>query len=313
MGLPQTGLESAKFVADLAFDDVHKSYGSFQALKGVTLEVRPGEVFGLLGPNGAGKTTLIRIALDIIRADRGAVMLFGRPLDRSDLDRVSYLPEERGLYKRQRVIEVMTYFGELKGMNRGDAKERAMAWLDKVGLAAHARDRVDRLSKGMSQKVQIASALMTEPELCVLDEPFSGLDPVNVQLVKDLMVERRASGRSTILSTHLMNQVEALCDRVAMIDRGELVVYGDTEEVRRVHSHPEARVRLSAGTLPEVRGAVRAALTPDGSWLVRLEEGFAPDVYLAALIEAGARVVHFEQVLAPIEQVFLDVVGRAAA
>lgn len=300
-------------MSDLAFDDVHKSYGSFQALKGVTLEVRRGEVFGLLGPNGAGKTTLIRIALDIIRADSGTVTLFGRPLQREDLDRVSYLPEERGLYRRQRVIEVLTYFAELKGLTRADARDRAMHWLDKVGLAGHARDRVDRLSKGMSQKVQIASTLMTEPELCVLDEPFSGLDPVNVQLVKDLMVERREAGLATILSTHLMNQVEALCDRVAMIDRGELVVYGDTQEVRRVHSHPEARVRLASGSLPEVPGAVRATLTPDGSWLVRLEDEVAPETYLAALVGEGAKVIHFEQVLAPIEQVFLDVVGRAAA
>ncbi len=300
-------------MAELAFDDVKKSYGSFQALKGVTLEVRSGEVFGLLGPNGAGKTTLIRIALDIIRADSGTVTLFGRPLEREDLDRVSYLPEERGLYRRQRVIEVLTYFAELKGLSRRDAKGRAMRWLDKVGLASHARERVDRLSKGMSQKVQIAATLMTEPELCVLDEPFSGLDPVNVQLVKDLMVERREAGLATILSTHLMNQVEALCDRVAMIDRGELVVYGDTQEVRRVHSHPEARVRLAEGTLPEVTGAARASLTPDGSWLVRLEDEVPPEDYLAALVAAGAKVVHFEQVLAPIEQVFLDVVGRAAA
>jgi len=300
-------------VSDLAFDDVHKSYGSFQALKGVTLEVRPGEVFGLLGPNGAGKTTLIRIALDIIRADEGTVTLFGRPLQREDLDRVSYLPEERGLYKRQRVLEVLVYFAELKGLTRPEAKRRSMAWLEKVGLADHARSRVDRLSKGMSQKVQIASTLLIEPDLCVLDEPFSGLDPVNVQLVKDLILERREAGRATILSTHRMNQVEALCDRVAMIDRGELVVYGDTEEVRRVHSHPEARVRLASGTLPEVEGAVRASLTPDGSWLVRLEDEVAPEAYLTALIAAGAAVVHFEQVLAPIEQVFLDVVGRAAA
>jgi ABC-2 type transport system ATP-binding protein len=301
-------------VSDLAFDDVKKSYGSFQALKGVTLEVRPGEVFGLLGPNGAGKTTLIRIALDIIRADSGTVTLFGRPLEREDLDRVSYLPEERGLYRRQRVIEVLTYFAELKGLSRRDARDRAMHWLDKVGLAEHARERIDRLSKGMSQKVQIASTLMTEPELCVLDEPFSGLDPVNVQLVKDLMVERREAGLATILSTHLMNQVEALCDRVAMIDRGELVVYGDTQEVRRIHSHPEARVRLASGSLPkDLPGAVRATLTPDGGWLVRLEEDVAPEDYLAALVAAGAKVVHFEQVLAPIEQVFLDVVGRAAA
>ncbi|MBW2465157.1 MAG: ATP-binding cassette domain-containing protein, partial [Deltaproteobacteria bacterium] len=203
-------------MSELGFEDVHKSYGDFHALRGISLEVRRGEVFGLLGPNGAGKTTLIRIALDIIRPDRGLVTLFGRALDRDDLDRVTYLPEERGLYQRQRVIDVMAYFAQLKGLSRVEALRRAGLWLEKVGLAGHERDRVDRLSKGMGQKVQIASTLLPEPDLCVLDEPFSGLDPVNVQLVKDLIVERRDRGQATILSTHMMNQVDALCDRVAM-------------------------------------------------------------------------------------------------
>jgi ABC-2 type transport system ATP-binding protein len=299
-------------MSDLVFEDVHKLYGKTHALRGVSLEVRPGEVFGLLGPNGAGKTTLIRIALDIIRADQGTVTLFGRPLERKDLDRVAYLPEERGLYRRQRVLDVMMYFAELKGLSRAQAKKRSLEWLEKVALPGHAHDRIEKLSKGMSQKVQIATTLMTEPDLCVLDEPFSGLDPVNVKLVKDLILERRAANKTTILSTHLMNQVEALCDRVGMVNRGELVVYGETSEVRRMHSHPEVRVKLARGELPELDEAERVEKEPAGTVIVRLKDDVEPSAYLARLVAAGAAVEHFERVLAPIERIFIDVIGEGS-
>ncbi len=290
----------------LAFEDVHKSFGKTRALRGVTLEVRPGEVFGLLGPNGAGKTTLIRIALDIIRADRGQVRLFDRPLDRADLDRVAYLPEERGLYKRQRVLDVLVYFGKLKGLTARDARARAHAVLEQVGLAHVATDRVERLSKGMSQKVQIAATMLADPDLSILDEPFSGLDPVNVQLVKRLIVERRDRGKTTVLSTHLMNQVEALCDRVGLVSRGELVVYGETRDVRRAHSQPEVRVRLETGELPRLPSVDRVDDEPDGSHVVRLADGEEPSAYLGRLVDAGARIDHFELVLAPLERVFVE-------
>jgi len=235
----------------LAFHDIHKSYGDTIALSGVSLEVREGEVFGLLGPNGAGKTTLIRILLDIIRADSGTVSLFGAPFSREMLDRIGYLPEDRGLYTKQTVRDVMTYFATLKGMSRGQARALSEEWLDRIGLPEVASWRIERLSKGMSQKVQLAATLQTDPRVCVLDEPFSGLDPVNVRLVQDLIRRRRDAGTTTILSTHQMNMVEALCDRVALIDRGELMVYGAIPEVRRRYSLPEVRVKVS-GSLPDL-------------------------------------------------------------
>ena len=192
--------------------------------------------------DGAGKSTLIRILMDIIRPDSGEVRVFGEPRRRAHLDRLGYLPEERGLYTKLTVTDVMTYFGALKGLSRAEARRRSSEWLERVELPHVAGWKIDRLSKGMSQKVQIASVLLADPELCVLDEPTTGLDPVNVGLVQDLLLERRRSRRTTILSTHQMNQVEALCDRVAMINRGRLMVYGEVDEVRRDHSLPEVRV-----------------------------------------------------------------------
>ena len=171
-----------------------------------------------------------------------SLKLFGRPFAREALDRIGYLPEERGLYLKLKVVDVMTYFARLKGLDRAEARRRSGAWLERVGLPEVARRKVETLSKGMSQKVQIASALLAEPELCVLDEPFSGLDPVNVRMVQELILDRRRAGRTTILSTHQMNMVETLCDRVALIDKGRLMVYGGVDEVRRRFSRPEVRV-----------------------------------------------------------------------
>jgi ABC-2 type transport system ATP-binding protein len=294
----------------LTFDEIEKSYGSTAALRGVSFEVHAGEIFGLLGPNGAGKSTLIRILMDIIRADRGTVRIFGEPRRREHLDRLGYLPEERGLYTKQPVIDVMTYFGALKGLNRHDARERSQQWLQKVELPHVASWKVDRLSKGMSQKVQIASVLLTDPEVCVLDEPTTGLDPVNVRLVQDLLLERRARGRTTILSTHHMNQVEALCDRVALINQGRLVVYGAVDEVRRHHSLPEVRVQ-APGPLPRIPEVERVVQENDSTWRLLLMDGTRPASVLKSLVSAGATIDRFEPVLAPMEDIFLRVVRGA--
>lgn len=296
-------------MAVLTFDGIEKAYGRTPALRGVSFDVHAGEIFGLLGPNGAGKSTLIRILMDIVRADRGQVSVFGVPRRREHLDRLGYLPEERGLYTRLPVIDVMTYFGALKGLSRHEARQRSTAWLTRLQLAHVATWRVDRLSKGMSQKVQIASALLSDPEICVLDEPTTGLDPVNVRVVQDLLHERRREGRTTILSTHHMNQVEALCDRVALINEGRLVVYGPVDEVRRRHSLPEIRVRARAPlpSIPEVATVVQ----DDGeTWRLMLADGAPPSQVLASLVRAGAVIDRFEPMLAPMEDIFLRVVQK---
>ena len=292
----------------LSYRGVSKRFGEKLALLDVSLEVEPGEVFGLLGPNGAGKTTLIRIAFDILRPDSGDVRLFGQPLRRELLDRVSYLPEERGVYRKATTRDLLSYFGRLKGMAPKAAREAADRWLAKVGLEAAADLHVEALSKGMTQKVQIAGALMTEPEFCVLDEPFSGLDPVNVAMVKALILERRSEGKSTVLSTHLMHQVEALCDRVALIHEGRLVVYGALAEIRRKYSHPEVLVRSQ-------REPLETSLTEtvhhcgNGDWRVRLHDDAEPYDYLRQLVDAGLNVDRFEPLVATMDDIFLQVVG----
>jgi ABC-2 type transport system ATP-binding protein len=291
----------------LVFDGIRKAYGDVVAVDGVSFDVMEGEVFGLLGPNGAGKTTLIRILMDIIRADEGTITLFGRPFAREALDHIGYLPEERGLYLKLKVVDVMTYFARLKGLDRAEARRRSGAWLERVGLPEVARRKVETLSKGMSQKVQIASALLAEPELCVLDEPFSGLDPVNVRMVQELILDRRRAGRTTILSTHQMNRVETLCDRVALIDKGRLMVYGGVDEVRRRFSRPEVRVSAE-GSLPELAGVRERTHDGDSDWRLLLDDGTEPREILAALVGAGINVDRFERILAPMEEIFIHVV-----
>jgi ABC-2 type transport system ATP-binding protein len=296
----------------LSFSNIVKRYGDTLALRGVSFDVHAGEIFGLLGPNGAGKSTLIRILMDIIRADSGEVRVFGETRRRDHLDRLGYLPEERGLYTKLTVGDVMTYFGSLKGLSRIEARRRSLAWLEKVELPHVATWKIERLSKGMSQKVQIASVLLSDPELCVLDEPTTGLDPVNVRLVQDLLEERRRNGRTTILSTHQMNQVEALCDRIAMINRGQLMVYGEVDDVRRHHSLPEVRVH-ARGPLPPVPAVASAIDDGGGSWRLMLADGSAPSDALSTLVRAGAVIDRFEPMLAPMEDIFLRVVREGQA
>jgi ABC-2 type transport system ATP-binding protein len=294
----------------VAFDGLTKSYGRTPALKGVSFEVAPGEIFGLLGPNGAGKSTLIRILMDIIRPDEGEVRVFGHRRTRDDLDRLGYLPEERGLYTKLQVIDVMTYFGALKGLSRAEARRRALEWLVKVDLPDIASWKIERLSKGMSQKVQIAATLLSDPEVCVMDEPTTGLDPVNVRLVQDLLIERRKAGRTTILSTHQMNQVETLCDRVALIHRGRLMVYGAVDEVRRRYSRSEVRVDVR-GPLPAIPQTMGAVQGGDGGWRIMTAQGSEPSELLRALVGAGAEVQRFEPLLAPMEDIFFSIVTEA--
>jgi ABC-2 type transport system ATP-binding protein len=294
----------------LVFDAVTKSYGDKPALCSVSFDVRPGEVFGLLGPNGAGKTTALRVLMDIVRADSGSVSLFGKTLARESLDRVGYLPEERGLYTKHKVEDVMVYFGTLKGLTRAEARRRAHSWLERIGLPGAGRGSVERLSKGMMQKVQLAAALMAQPELAVLDEPFSGLDPLSGALVKELIAELKSSGRTTILSTHQMSMVETLCDRVALLSGGRLVVYGAVDEVRRRHSLPELRVSL-AGPLPELPGVERVVDEGERSWRLLLRQGADEQAVLRALVAQGASVERFERALASMEDIFIHKVRES--
>ena len=299
----------------LVIQDVRKAYGDKVAVDGVTFDVRAGEVFGLLGPNGAGKTTLIRMAMDILRPDTGTIRVLDRPSTAADADRIGYLPEERGLYRKQKVLDVLDYFGRLKGMKGSEVRREAQTWLERFDLAEWGKKKVQELSKGMQQKVQIAATFMHRPELLVLDEPFAGLDPVNTVLIKDLIREVHREGRCVVLSTHQMDQVEELCDRIAMIDKGRLVLYGGLNEIKRrfakaLHRDaPEGTLLVLDGQdgverLPGIRHAERRTR----EWSVRLEPGLTPERFLARVVESGLTLDRYEVAPVPLEEIFVHVV-----
>ena len=223
--------------------NVTKRYGNFTALNNVSLEIQEGKIFGLLGPNGAGKTTLIRMLNQITRPDEGEILFKGEPLKETDIERIGYLPEERGLYKKMKVGEQALYLARLKGMDRTEAMERLKEWFVKFGIQAWWNKKVEELSKGMAQKVQFITTVLHRPQLMILDEPFSGFDPVNVNLIRNEILRMRDEGTTIILSTHNMESVEELCDNIALINKSNLIVTGNTAEIRRKYGKNEVEVR----------------------------------------------------------------------
>lgn len=295
----------------LSFSHLRKTYASTVASDDVTFDVGSGEVFGLLGPNGAGKSTLIRMLMDIIAPDAGAILLDGRPVNAADRDRIGYLPEERGLYRKEKVLDVLIYFGMLKGLDRATARTRGRAWLERFGIPEMAARRVDQMSKGQQQKVQIAGTLLHDPPILVLDEPFSGLDPINTTVVKEMLRERSRSGSIVILSTHQMPMVEALCDRVAMIHQGRLVLYGALEEIRRTHGVASVLVD-SEGALADLPAVARVE-AQGALHRVFLRDGTRPRELMLQMQRGGLPFEHFEVVRAPLEEIFVETVARAGA
>jgi ABC-2 type transport system ATP-binding protein len=293
------------------FDHVVKSYNGFRAVDDVSFEVREGEIFGLLGPNGAGKTTLMRILMDILRPDSGRALIGAKPSWDSDKDRIGYLPEERGLYRKQRVADVLVYFGMLKGMDAARARKAALAALTRLDLADWARRKIEELSKGMQQKVQILSTLLHDPDLVVMDEPFSGLDPVNTRMVREILEQLKARGKIVILSTHQMEMVEALCDRIAMIDRGRLVLYGTVREVRRAHSE-DAILVAGAGDWASFRTVREAKADGEKTRLV-LAQGASARDFLAEAASRNIVPAAYEAASTPLEEIFVNVVRKGAA
>jgi ABC-2 type transport system ATP-binding protein len=285
---------------------VTKTYDGRAVVNNVSFEVQPGEIFALLGPNGAGKTTLIRMITDILKPDAGTITLDGREIG-GDLKRtIAYLPEERGLYRRVKVTEALAYFGELKGMSPHAARTAAGALLERVALRETASLQVQALSKGMQQKVQLCTALIGEPRLLILDEPFSGLDPINVQLFEEVLQERRAAGATVLLSTHQMNKVEELCDRALMINRGHMVLHGRVRDIRKQYAGNT--VKLHASAMPGEVPGVSSITHDDGDYELTLERDVTPASVLRALLDRGAVVESFALAAMPLEDIFVHVV-----
>jgi ABC-2 type transport system ATP-binding protein len=294
-------------------DGVTKRFGQTVALDNVSLRVGGGEIFGLLGPNGAGKTTLIRTILDIIKPDAGRLEVFGRTFQPADRDRIGYLPEERGLYPRQPVGAVLEYMGALKGMARADAHAETTRWLERLGLADVAARKVEQLSKGNQQKVQIAATLIARPDIVILDEPLSGLDPVSARLVISIIRGCAAAGQTVLLSTHQMGMVESLCTRVLMIARGRVVLDGELRAIKRQFSSNAIRVQSTSDYLacPHV-DRIDGPASPDGFVDVHLQPTATADEFLHWLVVTGARVKHFERLSTPLEEIFVRVATEQA-
>jgi len=237
-------------------EQVVKSYDGLRAVDEISFAIPSGSIYGLLGPNGAGKTTTIRMMMRILLPDTGDIRIFGDSLDRVDKARIGYLPEERGLYKKMKVTELLTFFGEIKRMERGTARRRASEWLERLDLSAFAERKAEDLSKGMQQKLQFIATVLHEPDLLILDEPFSGLDPVNTNLLKDIILEYHHKGHTVVFSTHMMEQVEKLCESICLIDKGRIVVSGTLESVKEEYGQNGVTLRFDG----------------DGSFLTELPE-----------------------------------------
>jgi ABC-2 type transport system ATP-binding protein len=291
----------------LILENVTKRYGEFTAVNDLSLKVRPGRVFGLIGPNGAGKTTTIRMIVNIIVPDSGRVELFGQSMTSALQDRIGYLPEERGLYKRMKVGEQLRFFAELKDLRGNEANERIDTWLRKLQLSDWKDKRTKELSKGMQQKVQFITAVIHNPDLVILDEPFSGLDPVNVDLMKETILEQKAAGKTIILSTHQMEIAERLCDDVCMINRAHKVLDGRLREIRRSFSRNAVALQFEgAGDLlndPELVASTRQA---GDDIEVLLVPSASPQTLLKRLVDAGVVITKFELVEPSLHDIFIE-------
>ncbi len=288
-----------------------KRFGATQAVDDVSFAVEQGEIFGLLGPNGAGKTTSIRLMLDIFKPDQGTVSILDGPMTEAKKARIGYMPEERGLYQEMQLERCLIYLAGLKGVPAAEARQRVLGYLERFDLFQHRHKKVKELSRGMQQKSQIINTVLHEPELLIVDEPFSGLDPVNTKLVKDLMDEMRQKGTTIIMSTHMMHQVEELCDRIVIINRGRNVLYGPLNQIRRAYAGHAVLVRVD-GPMPQVSG-VEVAMQHNGAVQLNLADDVTPQDVLAQLVSSQARVEQFEIATPDLDEIFIQAVGGEAA
>ena len=304
----------------IEIDNAVKRYAQHVAVRDLSLRVPRGAVYGLLGPNGAGKTTTIRMILNIIAPDSGSIRILGRPFDDPSItDRIGYLPEERGLYRKMQVRRVLRFLAELKGLNRHEANSRIDLWLERFDLKTAEKDwgmsKIDELSRGMQQKVQFIGTLLHDPDLVILDEPFSGLDPINAQALKDTIIDLKQRGKTIIFSTHVMDNAERICDSVCIIARGEKVLDGPVSEIRE--SHGARNVALALGGAPSSavstvladRSLVSRVDDSNRYFEVEMADGADPQALLHRIVGAGATVNRFEIVRPSLHQIFLERVG----
>ena len=290
---------------------VTKVYENKVAVKDLSLSIEPGQMFGLLGPNGAGKTSSIRMMMGITMPDSGSVALFDRPFERKSLERVGYLPEERGLYKKMKVVDQLVFFGEMHGLAAAEARKRAAAWAHRLEIADSLQKKTEELSKGMQQKIQFIAALLHDPGLIVMDEPFSGLDPVNATLLERTLLELKDEGKAIIFSTHRMDQVEKLCDTICLINKGEAVLSGRMREIKSRYPRNRVIVEFEGDASFLKSAEIAEARNFSGHAEIRLHaHGNAQELLHEAA--AVATIFRFELVEPSLEEIFIQTVGGKA-
>lgn len=288
-------------------ENITKKFGTQMAVDDVSFAVESGEIFGLLGPNGAGKTTTIRIILDIFKPDSGRVAILGGPMNEEKKARVGYLPEDRGLYQDIPLERCLVYLATLKGLSESEAHQRIGTYMERFDLTEHKRKKIKELSKGMQQKAQLISTLVHRPDLVIIDEPFSGLDPVNTQMIKDLLVEERDRGVTIVMSTHQMHQVEELCDRLLLIYQGKVVLYGALKEIRNDYAS-QAVIVGSYGPLPEIIAGTDVRQKLNGVTKLMLSPGASPQEVLRSLVSQNIQVEQFEIAVPTLDEIFIKIV-----
>lgn len=296
--------------ATLRVENVTKRFGDFTAVEGLSFDIRAGRVFGFLGPNGAGKTTTIRMIVGITAPDEGRVELFGEHMSAKLQDRIGYLPEERGLYKKMKIVDQLRYFAALKDVPRGVADKRIDFWLERMDLGEWKKKKTSDLSKGMQQKVQFISTVLHDPDLLILDEPFSGLDPINVEFLIDVMAEFKTQHKTIIFSTHLMETAERLCNDILLINKARKVISGSLREVKASYGKDLIALRAVGGeTVLADRLLVKRADEHADEMEIELVDGVDSQVLLKALIESGATITKFEKVEPSLNDIFIDQIG----
>ena len=293
-------------MAAVEVSHISKSFGPIKAVEDVSFSVERGEIFGLLGPNGAGKTTIIRLILDIFKPEGGSIAILGGPMSEAKKERIGYMPEDRGLYQDIPLERCLVYLASLKGVKREAARLQVGEYLDRFDLAAYRNKKIKELSKGMQQKAQIVATLLHQPELVIVDEPFSGLDPVNTQMVKDLLRDLHRQGVTIIMSTHQMHQVEELCERILLIDHGRTVLYGDLDGIRRQFMGHAVLVRAAA-ELPQLPGVERVEAYNSSTRLTLASDISAQEV-LRSLVAQEVTVEQFEIAVPTLDEIFIRVV-----
>ena len=286
--------------------NIRKVYDTKVAVEGLTLSIEPGTMFGLLGPNGSGKTSSIRMMIGMTVPDSGAVQLFGQPFDRSLLHRVGYLPEERGLYKKMKVLDQLIFLGQLHGLSESVARQRSLIWCERMEITEAIGKKTEELSKGMQQKIQFIAALLHEPDLIIMDEPFSGLDPVNAELLMDTLLDLRKQGKAILFSTHRMDQVEKLCDAIALISRGRLLLSGSMREVKSQYTRNHVQVVFTGNDSFLQHPAVTEAKNYSGIAELKLKDEASAQLVLAAAVAAGTHINRFEVVEPTLEEIFIE-------